>query len=1066
MKGILDRPHILDAIERGLERERVVLLVGKPRLGKSISLLLLAERLNAKSKKHITLSVSPDQSKINFIAELTSLLMGEESGARTLSELLEYWNSSQSIVLLDGFELLKDGHDLLQHFSENLTTGSLVLASRRLPNLSPIELAQLRIVRLQNFEKEESSDLVSLFIDDLPPPLFKQLAEELKGRPEQIRYVCGLIKMSDSSLDSEKLASFCEDSKRDSQIKLFSRLSQSLKVKLLAASNIRIDKKLVNDIVEGLRPEEIVELQDLAWLTSDAKTLMIDLGEIPDSSDQQILIDSSRSFALLLLEKSERDLSVFERVYLLKQKCNFAEAAKLLNENLKLYATELNAPDLLLLTDELTSLLSGYSWYKRSMAHRLMGLTHLSTEELETLNLLKFDSSEKVYINYARIKNDEFLRKKSNADILLEYQKNTSVEDFQNEAWCRSKLRTFNLAYDLGNKLFARDEISKFRVALKQNSPQPLDLLLDAAQMASTMEEGLGYIKKSLEILDEARFFSKNQDDLFGHYWLKLIALDTKNVLAPCPENQNHLRQANHEVSKLGLPYLVRYGTLCESRVDRESGRPLTSIARLRPYALGESLNYEVLIFELMLSYLTSSDSAAIKALFERIRPYLDRYNIICRSQFRLIGSAFQISDAEAVDFWTKESLKWEQFEYYGVFSVFLELNWHFYLGASTHDFSFEIPPQKGGELDSIRCFVQMGWIHLIHDRDFVARDSFESGLKLASPSGLHLHTHRSQSGLAVLDMKSGDFNMALSRLRIAAALENEMDPILDLELNSLLTTACLIKLQNTKDASEQLKRSKLGGRYDYLRYLLCVELRLNDYASKPVVSDGHKSFCEKLAKKIGIQTIRRLESRDESGRRLVGDESTTIPKNKDFVWSRLKGELRGASKTIEVRDKPQIQELLYFFCCRPGQLFTKEQIIGIVWKETYNPLVHDSRVYTGVKRIRQLLSEFTRKEAIIQEGGKYGVHPMLKFTVISLEEDDLGINDRQKWILEFTDQDRSIDRQTAENVLKVSATQIKRDLKELVDRGMLQVEGAARATRYVRGSGANSKKTNIKKVS
>ncbi len=162
------------------------------------------------------------------------------------------------------------------------------------------------------------------------------------------------------------------------------------------------------------------------------------------------------------------------------------------------------------------------------------------------------------------------------------------------------------------------------------------------------------------------------------------------------------------------------------------------------------------------------------------------------------------------------------------------------------------------------------------------------------------------------------------------------------------------------------------------------------------------------------------------------------------------------------VRDKPQVQELLYFFSCRSGEFFTKEQIIGFVWKESYNPLVHDSRVYTSVKRIRELLSEFTRKEAIVQENGRYGIHPELKFAVLSLEHDDQGLNDRQKWILEFADHNGSIDRQTAERVLESSAAQVKRDLKELVDRGLLRIEGAARATKYVRGLGLGAQRRSI----
>ena len=109
-----------------------------------------------------------------------------------------------------------------------------------------------------------------------------------------------------------------------------------------------------------------------------------------------------------------------------------------------------------------------------------------------------------------------------------------------------------------------------------------------------------------------------------------------------------------------------------------------------------------------------------------------------------------------------------------------LECGWAYYLSAYPSDFLVEDCPEVHTpqlQPHAAHRKIQAGWIHLMFDRDAKARESIEQGLKISLPVNFHLHSHRAFSGLAVLDMKTGDYHTALSRLRIAASLEIEMDP-------------------------------------------------------------------------------------------------------------------------------------------------------------------------------------------------------------------------------------------------------------------------------------------------
>ncbi len=58
--------------------------------------------------------------------------------------------------------------------------------------------------------------------------------------------------------------------------------------------------------------------------------------------------------------------------------------------------------------------------------------------------------------------------------------------------------------------------------------------------------------------------------------------------------------------------------------------------------------------------------------------------------------------------------------------------------------------------------------------------------------------------------------------------------------------------------------------------------------------------------------------------------------------------------------------DLLKLFLTNPGQSFSKEQLVKQIWKQTYNPEVHDNKIYVTIKRLRQLIEPDIEKPKYI----------------------------------------------------------------------------------------------------
>lgn len=99
------------------------------------------------------------------------------------------------------------------------------------------------------------------------------------------------------------------------------------------------------------------------------------------------------------------------------------------------------------------------------------------------------------------------------------------------------------------------------------------------------------------------------------------------------------------------------------------------------------------------------------------------------------------------------------------------------------------------------------------------------------------------------------------------------------------------------------------------------------------------------------------------------------------------------SSHTVKVRKKGKIEfknqfillDLLHLFVRNPGVVFSKEELVKMIWKQEYNPAVHDNKIYVTIKRLRKIIEpDYEKPKYVFRDKNGYYLN---KSTRILLEQ-------------------------------------------------------------------------------
>jgi tetratricopeptide (TPR) repeat protein len=87
----------------------------------------------------------------------------------------------------------------------------------------------------------------------------------------------------------------------------------------------------------------------------------------------------------------------------------------------------------------------------------------------------------------------------------------------------------------------------------------------------------------------------------------------------------------------------------------------------------------------------------------------------------------------------------------------------------------------------------------------------------------------------------------------------------------------------------------------------------------------------------------------------------------------------------IDFKNQFILLDMLKLFLRTPGEVYSKEALVKAVWKQDYDPSVHDNKIYVTIKRLRQLIEpDFDKPKYIYRAKNGYYLN---RNTKVSIEQ-------------------------------------------------------------------------------
>jgi tetratricopeptide (TPR) repeat protein len=180
------------------------------------------------------------------------------------------------------------------------------------------------------------------------------------------------------------------------------------------------------------------------------------------------------------------------------------------------------------------------------------------------------------------------------------------------------------------------------------------------------------------------------------------------------------------------------------------------------------------------------------------------------------------------------------------------------------------------------------------------------------------------------------------------------------------------LAIENFQRANESLQTKKC---WNLLGYVLLG--RGNIYKRRGEF-DKALTFYKLALESIDQSNFKRLSNLIKTEINDVNDSSVDL--YLDRTSRKVKERNLG---TIDFKHRFVLLEILFLLAKNAGTYFDKEKLAKAVWKDEYNPLIHDKLIYTSVSRLRKLIEpkndKGEKRKYIIRGKDGYTFNPMAK---------------------------------------------------------------------------------------
>lgn len=178
--------------------------------------------------------------------------------------------------------------------------------------------------------------------------------------------------------------------------------------------------------------------------------------------------------------------------------------------------------------------------------------------------------------------------------------------------------------------------------------------------------------------------------------------------------------------------------------------------------------------------------------------------------------------------------------------------------------------------------------------------------------------------------------------------------------------------IENFKKSLNELSKKSCWNLSGYIMLGLGKAYKkLGDYKKATLHFDLARDFCNpKMFKKLYDKIENEINEVNDSNIDFIIDKTERVIKEKNLG-------------VIDFKHRFVLLEILYLLASNPGKHFDKEDLSREIWKEEYNPLIHDKLIYTSISRLRKLIEPGGEKNKYIirgKDGYNFSPHVKVRF--------------------------------------------------------------------------------------
>jgi tetratricopeptide (TPR) repeat protein len=194
-----------------------------------------------------------------------------------------------------------------------------------------------------------------------------------------------------------------------------------------------------------------------------------------------------------------------------------------------------------------------------------------------------------------------------------------------------------------------------------------------------------------------------------------------------------------------------------------------------------------------------------------------------------------------------------------------------------------------------------------------------------------------------------------------------------DLEISSqILNGYILVSLKRYEEAIEifwkafeALKAQK--NMYTYVSLMFAMGYAYAE-AGEVDLAKTYMNLAQQMADPQNFKFL--LRNIAEVNKRISGKSEVSF----DLVFNPTSNSVVERKKgKIDFKNQFILLDMLKLFLRTPGEVYSKEALVKAVWKQEYDPAVHDNKIYVTIKRLRQLIEpDFDKPKYIYRAKNGY----------------------------------------------------------------------------------------------